>query len=56
MQEVDRIKTIHIGVWTGSNGAIRIYGTQSACSNNYQHDRKRRSTGEVRSTNGNGGG
>jgi transposase InsO family protein len=56
MQEVDRKNTIHIGVWTRSSGAIRIFGTQSVRSNNYQHDRKRRSTGEVKSTNGNGRG
>jgi hypothetical protein len=56
MQEFDRIDTIHIGVWERRSGAIRIFGTQSARSNNYQHDRKRRSTGEVKSTNGNGRG
>jgi hypothetical protein len=56
MQEVDREDTIHIGVWKGSSGAIRILGTQSASSNNYQHDRKRCSIGEVKSTNGNGRG
>jgi hypothetical protein len=31
MQEVDRTDTIQIGVWTRSSGAIRIFGTQSAC-------------------------
>jgi hypothetical protein len=48
------IYTIQTGVWTRSSGAIRIYGTQSPCSRNYQHDRKGHSTGEAKPTNGNG--
>jgi hypothetical protein len=30
--------TIHIGIWEGSSSTIRIFGTQSVSSNNYQHD------------------
>jgi hypothetical protein len=56
IQEFDRTDTIQIGVWTGSSGSITIYGTHSTHSNNYQHDRKRRSAGEVNSNNGNGRG
>jgi hypothetical protein len=56
MQEVDRTNTIQIGVSIGSSGAIRIVGTQSVCSSNYQHDRRRHNTGEVKSTNENGRG
>jgi hypothetical protein len=56
MQEFDRTDTIHIGVWTGSSGSLRISGTQSTHSSNYQHDRKRRSIGEAKPTNGNGRG
>jgi hypothetical protein len=54
MKEDERTCTIHIGVWTGSSGAIRISGTQSMHSSNYQYDRKRHNIGEVNSTDGNG--
>jgi hypothetical protein len=53
LQEVDRTNTIQTGVWEGSSGAIQISGTQTARSNNCQHDRKRHSIGEARPTNGN---
>jgi hypothetical protein len=55
MQEVDMTHTIQIGIWTRSSGAIRILGTQSGCSNDYDHDRMRRSTGEVESIDDHGG-
>ena len=48
------IGIIHIGVWAGSSSTIRIFGTQSADSSNYQHDRKRRSTREDKTINGDG--
>jgi hypothetical protein len=54
MQDVDMTDTLNIGVWTRSGGAIRISGTQSACSNNYQYVGKRRNIGEVKSTDRNG--
>jgi transposase InsO family protein len=44
-KKVDRTHTIQIGIWTRSSGAIRIFGTQSARSSNYKHDRMRCSTG-----------
>jgi hypothetical protein len=43
--------TIHVGVWERNNGALKILGTQSVHSINYQHDRKRKSKGNVESTN-----
>jgi hypothetical protein len=54
IQEFDRIGTIHIGVWTRSNGSIRIFGTQSSRRNNHKYDRKRRSKRKVKSTYGTG--
>ena len=54
MQEVDKTDTIQIGVWTRSSGAIRIFGTQSVCSNNYEYDRKRHTTRDFKSSNGTG--
>ena len=54
MKKFDRIDTIQIGVWKGSSGSIRIFGTQSVRSSNYKYVRKRHSTGEVKSTDGNG--
>jgi hypothetical protein len=48
MEEVERKNTIQIGVWVGRSGAISIYGTQYVPSSNYQHDTKRRSTGEAK--------
>jgi hypothetical protein len=56
MQEVDRTNSIQTSVWTGSNCALRISGTQSIHSNNYQHERKRHSIEEAKTTNGNGRG
>ena len=55
MEEFDRINTIQIGIWTRSSGAIRIFGTQSAHSSNYKHEKTRRGTGQVESTNDHGG-
>jgi hypothetical protein len=47
-KEFDRTDTIQIGVWIGSSGAIRIYGTQFARSSNYQYDKKRHNTRKVK--------
>jgi hypothetical protein len=52
IQEVDRISNIQIGVQKRSNGAIRSFGTHSACGNNYKYDRKRHNTRNVKSTYG----
>jgi hypothetical protein len=54
IQEFDRTNTIWIGVWTRSSGAIRISGTLSVRSRNYQYYKKRHTTRKVKSTNGNG--
>jgi hypothetical protein len=54
MQKFDRTHTIQIGIWTRSSGAIRIYGTYYTCSSNYEHDRMRRATVQVESTNDHG--
>jgi hypothetical protein len=56
MKEVDRKDTIQTGVLVGSSGAIRISSIQSVRRNNYQHEKKRRSTREAKPTNGNGRG
>jgi hypothetical protein len=48
--------TIQIGVWEISSSTIRISGTESVHSNNYQHERKRHNKGKAKSTNGYGRG
>jgi transposase InsO family protein len=44
-KKLTRTNAIHIGIWTRSSGATRIFGTQSARSSDYEHDRMRHSTG-----------
>jgi hypothetical protein len=56
MQEFDRTNNIQIDVWAGRSITIGISGTHYVHRNNHQHDRKRRSEGEVESTNVNGRG
>jgi len=54
VQELYRTYTFQIGVWPRSGGAIRISGTESVRSCNYQYVRKRYNIGEVKSIDGNG--
>jgi hypothetical protein len=55
MKEVERKKTIKIGIWTRSSGATRILGTQSMRRSDYEYDKMRCSTIYDESTNGHGG-
>jgi hypothetical protein len=54
MKKFNRINTIQVGVWVGSNGVIRISGTQSMSRNNYKHEKMRHSKRKDNSADGNG--
>jgi hypothetical protein len=54
MQKFNRIKTIQVGVWVGSNGVIRIPGTQSMNHNSYKHEKMRHSKRKDNFADGNG--
>jgi hypothetical protein len=52
MQEANRVDTLYIGVWTGSNSSLRLFDTKSAHCNNYRDERKGHNRGNIGSNYG----